>query len=242
MFVVVGSCATVWSAARAGGDPSEPGNFLILNYPSEPGTFRFGPHFRTLGATDSPSGSHISGHREGFVGLGYLVCHSPVRKIYRATDCVLFTYIGSFSSFNTLAVLFLLDADNLIFAQFLGEATRVRVEEIGRTELSENDAKLVSLTRQSHAVMLPPAIISAVWTAPPLVKVDLQLAGIIPVLPFIVGWVVELSVRVCAHDRNCIREAAKGVASLVVGLGTFVCFFFFVAGGSYGTTWKHGAS
>lgn len=117
------------------------------------------------------------------------------------------------------AVLFLLDADNLIFAQFLAEGTRarsanattahtpppfhsirletlplctpcvsprhlttspvlrLRIEETGRIELSLADARLVGSTRQIHAVLLPLAIIVAVWSAPGLAASDLQLAG-----------------------------------------------------------------
>lgn len=42
------------------------------------------------------------------------------------------------------------------------------------------------------------------------------------------------------HERGWAREVGKGLASLVFGCAVFLCFFTFVAGGSYGTTWKHG--
>ena len=142
--------------------------------------------------------------------------------------------------FNTLAVLFLLDADNLVFAQFLGETTRAQVAAAGQIELSPGDTRLVSVTRQVHATLIPIAIIVAVWSAPRLAKHDMQLAGIIPLLPFIIGFVAETWVRVTSHERGWQREVAKGLGSLIVGYATFMCFFFFVAGGTYGQTWKHG--
>ena len=50
----------------------------------------------------------------------------------------------------------------------VGEGTRARMEEAGRTELSAADARLVGKTRQTHAILLPPAIVAAVligWTS-----------------------------------------------------------------------------
>ena len=133
-----------------------------------------------------------------------------------------------------------MDADDLIFAQFLGEGTRARMEEAGRTELSAADVRLVGKTRQTHAILLPPAIVAAVLTAPALARRELQLAGVIPLAPFLVGWAVEIWVRVRSHERDWRREVSKGVASFFVGYAVFLAFFFFVAGGSYGTTWQHG--
>ncbi len=142
--------------------------------------------------------------------------------------------------FNTLAVLFLLDADNLVFAQFLGEETRATVAAAGQIELSPGDVRLVSVTRQVHAALIPVAIILAVWSAPYLARRDMQLAGIIPLVPFIIGFVAEMWVRVVFHERGWQREVLKNVSSVIVGYATFMCFFFFVAGGTYGQTWKHG--
>jgi hypothetical protein len=98
----------------------------------------------------------------------------------------------------------------------------------------------VSVTRQMHAALIPPAIIFAVWSAPHLAKHDMQLAGIIPLVPFIVGFAAETWVRVTSHERGWQREVVKGLGSLIIGYATFLCFFFFVAGGTYGQTWKHG--
>jgi hypothetical protein len=142
--------------------------------------------------------------------------------------------------FNTMAVLFLLDADNLVFAQFLSEETRARMATEGEIELSPADVRLVSVTRQMHALLIPPAIIIAVWSAPHLAKSNMQLAGIIPLAPFIIGFTAETWIRVTSHERGWQRETVKGFGSLVVGYATFLCFFFYVAGGTYGETWKHG--
>ena len=121
-----------------------------------------------------------------------------------------------------------------------GEDTRARIEAAGRIELSAADARLVGASRQAHALLIPPAIILAVWTAPFLAKHGMQLAGLIPLVPFVVGWAVEVWCRVTWHERGWQREVLKGFGSLAVGYCCFLGFFFFVAGGSYGTTWKHG--
>jgi len=49
--------------------------------------------------------------------------------------------------FNTLAVLFLLDADNLVFTQFLGEETRARVAAVRHEK--NTDRRFVSAPVQT---------------------------------------------------------------------------------------------
>ena len=55
---------------------------------------------------------------------------------------------------NTVAILFLADLDNIVFELGLSERWRSRMEEAGRVELTEAEARGLARTKVSHALLL----------------------------------------------------------------------------------------
>ena len=52
--------------------------------------------------------------------------------------------------FNSIAILFLLEVDNLAYATILGERSRARVEEAGRVELGDEDVAALTRSKAIH--------------------------------------------------------------------------------------------
>jgi hypothetical protein len=54
--------------------------------------------------------------------------------------------------FNTIAILFLADVDNLVYAFFLAERVRARLEDVGRVQLTADDLRPLQVTKIAHVV------------------------------------------------------------------------------------------
>jgi hypothetical protein len=65
--------------------------------------------------------------------------------------------------FNTIAMLFLCEIDNMAYAIGLGDKLRARVEVEGRVELGEVEVDALMLSKTVHVCVLIMAIPSAVW-------------------------------------------------------------------------------
>ena len=63
---------------------------------------------------------------------------------------------------NTLAILFLCDVDNLIFAVGLPEHVRARVEEAGRVELDATQAAVLARTKPVHVCLMVAVVLGTV--------------------------------------------------------------------------------
>ena len=67
--------------------------------------------------------------------------------------------------FNTIAVLFMCEIDNLCYQFGLGERIRARVEDKGRMALSAEEAAAMSQTKTVHIVMIVCSILFSVYMA-----------------------------------------------------------------------------
>ena len=102
--------------------------------------------------------------------------------------------------FNTVAVLFLCEIDNLLYAILLPERERARVEVEGRLELSESEAVALMRSKAVHVVLLVIAVPCAV-----LVGVD---ATLLPLLAFWVAGVTEAVLGGASVGEAC-KEVGK---------------------------------
>eukprot|EP01047_Picozoa_sp_COSAG01_P015682 COSAG01_NODE_789_length_13572_cov_322.875158_1_plen_158_part_10 len=71
--------------------------------------------------------------------------------------------------FNTVAVLFLCEIDNLLYAIVLPERERARVEVEGRVELGESEAVVLMRSKAVHVVLVVVVVPCAVLVAPGVV-------------------------------------------------------------------------
>ena len=66
-------------------------------------------------------------------------------------------------SFNTIAILFLCDIDNISFKLALPERIRARVETVGRINLSDTEASTLVTMKIVHVCLIMLAMLTAVW-------------------------------------------------------------------------------
>ena len=83
--------------------------------------------------------------------LPMLVGSAPVLVMFRGGDALSIC-------FNTVAMLFLCEIDNLLYAILLPERERARVEVEGRVELGEAEAAALMRTKVVHMVVLVVAV------------------------------------------------------------------------------------
>ena len=64
--------------------------------------------------------------------------------------------------FNTVAILFLADIDNALFATMLPERLRVRIEEVGHVELGDAEAAALARTKPIHTALILVTVLGSV--------------------------------------------------------------------------------
>jgi hypothetical protein len=84
-----------------------------------------------------------------------LVYTSAVMVVYQGGDALSICV-------NTIALLFLLDLDNVVYMFGLDERTRTRVEKAGRVELNEEDARGIDRIKTAHLVIITLGLILGV--------------------------------------------------------------------------------
>ena len=82
-----------------------------------------------------------------WIFLPVLVTVAPVLVIYKGGDALSVC-------FNTVAVLFLCEIDNMVYAILLPERERARVEQEGRVELGEVEAAALMRSKAVHLLLL----------------------------------------------------------------------------------------
>ena len=90
--------------------------------------------------------------------LPALVTSAPMLVLFRGGDALSVC-------FNTIAVLFLCEIDNLLYAILLPERERARVEVEGRVELDEAEAAALMRTKAVHVVVLVATVPCTVMVA-----------------------------------------------------------------------------
>lgn len=104
--------------------------------------------------------------------------------------------------FNTVAVLFMTEVDNIIFQVALPEQVRARVEEAGRVELGKVEQAALAWTKPTHICLIMAAVLGGVALG--------TQGAIFPPLVFWVGRMLQAcsrgpTVRVAACERPCAR-------------------------------------
>lgn len=117
--------------------------------------------------------------------------------------------------FNTVAVLFLCEVDNVAFAVGLSERVRTRVETAGHVELDDSEASTLARTKLVHASLIVIGVIAAVGS-----KAGIN-ASFLPLIPFWVGEAVELIVPGESLRWNCGRVGKVTAAFVLGNVGIF---------------------
>jgi hypothetical protein len=108
--------------------------------------------------------------------------------------------------FNTVAVLFLLEVDNITFHAALCERLRARVEEQGHVQLSDAQADALARTKPVHIVLIMVAVLGSVAIGG--ATGEFKAAAIFP--PFLAFFLARAA-EAFGGGRNG-AEVAKGVA------------------------------
>eukprot|EP01043_Picozoa_sp_COSAG02_P016893 COSAG02_NODE_753_length_17610_cov_23.119753_17_plen_480_part_00 len=113
-----------------------------------------------------------------WVFLPILVMTVPILVLLKGGDALSIC-------FNTVAILFLCDIDNIAFDLALGERVRARVEDAGRVELEDVEASALVRTKAVHVAMIVLAVLGGVRSG------GNEEASSLPWLAFLLGGVAE---------------------------------------------------
>lgn len=119
-----------------------------------------------------------------------------------------------------MAILFLADIDNLLFAIMLPERHRARIEVVGRVELGEDEEVALAFTRQTHTVLILVAVLGAVLLGGAYGDDGFFATGLFAFLAFWVGGVVQA--RATGHSTNaeaCNKIGRTTCASMLGAAG-----------------------
>ena len=108
--------------------------------------------------------------------------------------------------FNTVAVLFLLEVDNITFHAALREQLRSRVEEQGHVVVSDAQVEILARTKPVHIAMIVAAVLGAVAIGG--ATGEFKLAGI---FPSFLAFFLARAAEAFGGGRGG-AEVAKGVA------------------------------
>ena len=114
-------------------------------------------------------------------------------------------------------------SDNVAFSSALSVRVRRRVEEFGRVELTDAEAKALSVTKGVHVAMIVFVILYVVWTKE-------FMSAFVAYPMFLLGRIAEIGFQLAAADGGGAVEAVKDVAksffSMVFG---FALNFWLIA-------------
>ena len=147
--------------------------------------------------------------------LPTLVMAAPILVLYKGADALSVC-------FNTVAVLFLCEIDNLLYAILLPERERARVEVEGRVELGEAEAAALMRSKAVHVAVLVVAVPCAVVGGGSGDLASYLLAQILPFLAFWVAGGTEAVLGSAGAGEAC-KEVGKVTGRWLPGcIGVFV--------------------
>ena len=117
--------------------------------------------------------------------------------------------------FNTLAILFLCDIDNIAYDHGLSGRVRTRVEERSRVDLSDQEAVALMTAKEVHISLIVLLVPFTVWCQ------NLNVATFLPFLAFWIGKIVEAIGKGggAAAVGNGVCKATGDEALGLVGFG-----------------------
>ena len=130
--------------------------------------------------------------------------------------------------FNTVAVLFLCDIDNITYDRLMSERVRSRIEERGRVEIDDAEAQALSRSKAVHAFLLSVSVPCVVLFAPTILAGDVGWGGfVITLVPFVVFWLAGAveAIANCRIRRNAASGgggAAGACISIAKATGAFM--------------------
>ena len=119
--------------------------------------------------------------------------------------------------FNTVAVLFLCEIDNLLYAILLPERERARVEVEGRVELGEAEAAALMRSKAVHVVVVAAAVPCAVALGGGGGDDSFDLVLLIPLLAFWLAGATEAVLGSAGAGEAC-KEVGKVTGRCLLGL------------------------
>jgi hypothetical protein len=117
---------------------------------------------------------------------------------------------------NTVAILFLVEVDNISYHVGLGELQKARVESVGRVVLSDTEAKNLAWLKVMY---VPITLICVLWS---VAMMDLGLGFVITF--FMCGLVAPAATTIARHQQ---REDQPPAVQLLLNLAKLVCKWFF---------------
>ena len=149
--------------------------------------------------------------------LPTLVMAAPMLVLFKGGDALSVC-------FNTVAVLFLCEIDNLLYAILLPERERARVEVEGRVELGEAEAAALMRSKAVHMVVVVAAVPCAVALGGGGDGDSFVLAILLPFLAFWLAGVTEAVLGSAGAGEAC-KEVGKVTGRCLLGLiGVIVLF------------------
>jgi hypothetical protein len=127
--------------------------------------------------------------------------------------------------FNTVAVLFLCEIDNLVYAIGMGEKLRARVETDGRVELGEGEANALMLSKLQHVCVLVLAVPCGVWVGGNGGNYSVSVVGrYLPIFAFWLAGAMEAIADADGAARAC-KKVAKVTGRWLLGSGGFFVLY-----------------
>ena len=147
--------------------------------------------------------------------LPFLLFSVPLMLMYKGADTLSIC-------FNTVAILFLCEVDNIAFTLGLSERVRARVVAVGRVELSDNEAKSLVQTKTVHVGLFMVFVPGSVWFAHYTATFG---ACLVAGVPLWVGGVVEAF----KTGAPCETGRRVGAALAQMAFGFVFGFVFLLA-------------
>ena len=116
--------------------------------------------------------------------------------------------------FNTVAILFLCEVDNIAYSVGLSENVRARVENAGRVELDDVQTAALSKTKALHIGLLVVCVPASVWLAHATATFG---ACALAALPLWVGGLAEAVVPGADPAATC-KRLAQTMATCALGI------------------------
>ena len=125
---------------------------------------------------------------------------------------------------HRVAILFILEIDDVFFAMWIPDATKVRIEKFRNSvPYLEDEEALLTTTKQAHTVLLSSAILIPVLTAAILsvvatesVQLGENLAMVTPFLAVYIGGLLEM------------KATKQGICSIIAGAIAGIVWVAFV--------------